>query len=72
MTAIGTIIEEGDQIPEDVTGLFDRDDDPWFLTPAEHWHSSTVALQTCLNGECQVGNNPLNFAPVFVASVRHG
>lgn len=71
MTAIGTVIEEGDQIPEDVTGMFDRDDDPWFLLENGHWHAATAAIQSCLRGECiTADNDPMEFAPLFVAAVR--
>jgi hypothetical protein len=71
VTAIGTVIEEGDTIPEDVTGLFDNEDDPWFLVNG-HWHGSATGVQRCVEGRCVGGQtqDPAKFAPLTVAAVR--
>lgn len=70
MTEVGTIINEGDEIPADVSGLFDRDEDPWFLLPNGHWHGSAVRLASCLDGGCAGTLDPLAYAPLTVAAVR--
>lgn len=71
MTSIGTVIEEGDQIPEDVTGVFDKDDDPWFALDG-HWHGSGAGVRRCLAGQCLGGEtqDPRKYAPLTVAAVR--
>jgi len=51
MTPIGTVIQPGQPIPDDVTGILGAAGSPWRLTAKGHWHLSTAQV-TCLHDGC--------------------
>lgn len=72
MTEVGTVINEGDEIPADVTGLADRNGDPWTRTPVGHWHGLSRHARRCEDGHCTSTDADfmLDFTPLTVAAVR--
>jgi hypothetical protein len=72
VTAIGTILQPGQPIPDDVTGVDDAMGDDWHLTPAGHWHCGEMGVRCCAEDkDCNLGLGELvAYAPLTVTAVR--
>lgn len=74
-TKIGTVLKPGDPIPPDVTGILDRDSDPWVRTERGHWHVAPSEIRQCASragGPCRVSSIELmlDCTPLTVVTVE--